>query len=250
MTKEYIQQWFDSSMEDRRKAKGDLKQFRDQFPYFNLADWMLSIIAEDPYAEWHTMQELSLIHPVMYVKELKSAEDFKVPEVEEVASSTQDITTGDYFFNETVKMPSDLHSIAASFKATTSEEERRPVNEDQSLMVVMTFSEWLQYLHEQSLKDAAEKESQRALKAMWQREKLAYAEDEEGEEIPEEVFNMALNSIRLDEEIVSESMAHVYMKQEKWSQAIEIYKKLSLRNPEKSSYFAEQIKELELKISL
>lgn len=249
MTKEYIQQWFDSSMEDRRKAKVDLQQLRDQFPYCNLADWMLSIIAEDPYEDWQIMQELSLLHPVMYVKELEFANAYQTSEIKKTSQKAEG-AIGDYYFNETMKMSSDLHSLAESFKATTSEEERRPVKEDQSLMVVMTFAEWLHYLHEQSLKDAAEVESQRALKAMWQREKLAYAEDEEGEEIPEEVFNMALNSLRLEEEIVSESMAHVYIKQEKWSQAVEIYKKLSLRNPEKSSYFAEQIKELELKISL
>ncbi len=50
-----------------------------------------------------------------------------------------------------------------------------------------------------------------------------------------------------DEEIITEAMAEVYLKQGKMNKAREIYQKLSLLNPHKSAYFAakfEQIKEV------
>ncbi|MFA7081400.1 MAG: hypothetical protein WC135_02195 [Bacteroidales bacterium] len=48
-------------------------------------------------------------------------------------------------------------------------------------------------------------------------------------------------------EIVTETMAKVYMKQGRNDKAIKIYKQLILANPEKSIYFATQIKNLEEK---
>ena len=47
-----------------------------------------------------------------------------------------------------------------------------------------------------------------------------------------------------DDDIVSEEIAEIYEKQGLNSQAIEIYRKLSLLNPKKSAYFADQIEKL------
>ncbi len=52
---------------------------------------------------------------------------------------------------------------------------------------------------------------------------------------------------QLDEEddLVSEELAEVYLLQGLKSEAVEIYRKLSLLNPEKSVYFAEKIENIE-----
>lgn len=125
-----------------------------------------------------------------------------------------------------------------------SVKELKNLEHEKSLMVVMSFTEWLSYLMEKSQKRAEEEESQRALKAMWQKQKLAAALEEDEEEIPEQVFHMAVNSIRHEEELISESMAKIYEIQGKKDKAIEIYKKLILQNPEKSTYFAKKIDNL------
>ena len=47
-----------------------------------------------------------------------------------------------------------------------------------------------------------------------------------------------------DDDLVSEELAEIYAKQGLNSEAIEIYRKLSLLNPKKSAYFAAQIGKL------
>ncbi len=51
----------------------------------------------------------------------------------------------------------------------------------------------------------------------------------------------AKSSIIENEELVTETLARVYLEQEYFEKAIESYKKLSLKYPKKSSFFAEQI---------
>lgn len=61
--------------------------------------------------------------------------------------------------------------------------------------------------------------------------------------------NMAENSNVDKEDIVSETLAKIYISQGLLPKALKIYKKLYLLNPEKNTYFAAQIEKLESKIN-
>ncbi len=58
--------------------------------------------------------------------------------------------------------------------------------------------------------------------------------------------NLAESSVQENNAVFTETLARIYIKQKKYDQAIGIFKSLSLKNPEKSSYFAARIEELEL----
>lgn len=55
-----------------------------------------------------------------------------------------------------------------------------------------------------------------------------------------------ISEIAENEEFYTEAMAGIYIKQQKFAQALEIIKVISAANPKKSVYFAEQIRYLEL----
>lgn len=59
--------------------------------------------------------------------------------------------------------------------------------------------------------------------------------------------NMARKSVQYHDDLVSETLASIYAQQASYDKAIDAYQKLSLKFPEKSSYFAGLIKDLEAK---
>ncbi len=74
-------------------------------------------------------------------------------------------------------------------------------------------------------------------------------EDDFEDDYPEdEAKHIAEQSVREDEEIVSETLALVLEKQEHYEKAIAMYERLLLHNPKKSSFFAAKIKSLKDKL--
>ncbi|NBC82721.1 MAG: hypothetical protein GVY19_04995 [Bacteroidetes bacterium] len=65
----------------------------------------------------------------------------------------------------------------------------------------------------------------------------------EDDKTPVEDFSE--KSIAESEGYMTETLAKIYIRQKKYEKAISVYKKLSLKYPEKSTYFAGQIKEIQ-----
>lgn len=157
-------------------------------------------------------------------------------EVTENEQLIMPVYTEDYFRQQGVQVPDELPEQIEDLKRD------EPAG---SLMVMMSFTEWLLHFRNTSQKQKEEDEEQKALKAMWQKQKLAAAiEEEENDEIPENVFEMAVSSIAKEDGLASESLANIYLKQGKYDKAIDMYRKLSLRNPQKNAYFAAKIEEI------
>jgi hypothetical protein len=119
-------------------------------------------------------------------------------------------------------------------------------DEPKDLLVMMSFMDWLQHFKAKNEDEIEEERGKRAIRSAWQKEKLAEAMDDDDDEVPEDIFKQAMNSISMSDSLVSEPLAELYAKQGKIDKAAEMYKKLSLLNPEKRPYFATKIKELHL----
>lgn len=163
-----------------------------------------------------------------------TAED---PNMKAEETLIQPLFTDNYFQHQGITVPDAIPAELDKAQDTDEKDEK-------ALLVMMGFDEWLMFLKKKNDAKRSEEEDKAALRSMWQREKLAAAMGEEDDNIPEAVFEMAINSIDREEIMVSESLAEIHVKQGRFEKAIEIYRKLSLQNPEKKTYFAAKINHL------
>ncbi|OMP79297.1 hypothetical protein [[Flexibacter] sp. ATCC 35208] len=100
-----------------------------------------------------------------------------------------------------------------------------------------SFTSWLKDM-KSSFADKASKD--------WYRQQINISYQDADPEVSEAVEKMAMNSITLNNDMVTETLAEVWAKQRQYNTAILIYQKLSLLNPAKSAYFAQKIKEIQI----
>lgn len=247
-----IHNWLQRPSSVQKEKLAALHSLHADFPFFTPAALLLHFNAGGNDRNL-SLEELHGYNPVVFyywnkeeewVSEQKtfnkvSFKAWNASEEDVLLEHEKEHTEADYFKTQGINVPDDMPNVNVSIQDETTE---------QSLMVVMSFAEWLHFLQRKTRKEQEEEDEKRALKAQWQKQKMAEAIEEENEEIPATVFEMAVNSIAREDGIISESMAVVYVKQGKISEAINIYKKLSLNNPEKSIYFANKIENLQKEI--
>ncbi len=149
----------------------------------------------------------------------------QVPESKPVQPATEELIqplfARDYFASQGIKLPEIL------------KDDKRP-----TMAQLRSFTDWLRTTKRP--RPAADPDlvstDKEAIAAIYERE-------EDGS-VTSEVAKMAINSVKYNEEIVTEAMAEVRVKQGQADKAIHIYEKLGLLNPEKSSYFADKIAEI------
>ncbi|GAA4454426.1 hypothetical protein [Rurimicrobium arvi] len=166
------------------------------------------------------------------------SEPFAVAQgAEDTIPLIQPLFTENYFQHQGI-------DVADTIPESMEESETETSSDGKSLLVMMQFEDWLQFLKRKSEVKRSEEEDRAMLRSIWQREKLAAAVGEEDDNIPEAVFEMAISSIDKQDLLVSEPLAEIHIRQGHYEKAIEIYRKLSLQNPEKKTYFADKINTL------
>jgi len=254
MTPESITQWLQAphTMPDTN----GLEAMIDRYPYFVPARYLQAATEHKKEAFspallnrmplYSKMQAATVIASIEATEEETIPAPAAEPIPEQLSSDTiiQPVFAEDYFRHQGIVVADNLP------KELDHAPEKEAVEDPKSLMVVMSFSEWLLHFKKKTEKEKDEEQDRKAVRSMWQKEKLAAAQEEENDEIPENVFEMAVNSITKEDGLASESLAEILAKQGKYEQAIEMYKKLSLGNPQKNAYFAQQIAQIQKNINL
>lgn len=139
---------------------------------------------------------------------------------EETTLTYQPLYTEDYFAYKKLKDPVQAEEL-----------------NEQGMADMKSFIDWLRDM-KQSFAQKTNKD--------WYHQQLHHIYEDENPEVSEAVEKMAMESITLNDDIVSETLAQVWASQHQYQTAIQIYQKLSLLNPDKSAYFAQKIQELQL----
>lgn len=113
-----------------------------------------------------------------------------------------------------------------------------------------SFLDWLKMTDSDSLEVAKKKEQQnRVIENFIQNAPKVRAVKRGEELMPDPTLPEESDEELKSEDIVSETLAQIYEEQGAFPRAAEVYRKLSLINPEKSDYFAARLKELKKKES-
>lgn len=243
---ELITKWINQPQLIKENDLSDLQDLSEKFPYFFPFHYFKAICNfEYKEAPVNRLTELFPVNRVLLFQlfSVKQNEgtNYKIPHLLPDEELEKMITTSNYFLGQGIEVNSTL---------PVKETPLGKLSLEKDLMVVMSFSEWLSYLESRTQKLREEEADKSALRAMWQKQKLSAALEDEEEEIPDNVFELAINSITAKEEVVSESMAAVYALQGKKEKALEMYKKLSLQNPEKSAYFAKKVDDIQKEVDI
>lgn len=79
------------------------------------------------------------------------------------------------------------------------------------------------------------------------RSKPRINQSNQSNEVEEEMEDLSVSSTRLNQPLYTESFAKILIKQSKINEAIEVYQNLMIQIPEKSTYFAAKIEEINRK---
>ncbi|TNF26190.1 MAG: hypothetical protein EP314_06050 [Bacteroidetes bacterium] len=156
-------------------------------------------------------------------------------------------------------LPDELIPEPIIYQLETADLPERPLHTEESEVVepeALSFSEWLAFTESGKL----DKEPTAEPKKQTPQEKRSTIEliDHfltQAEEMPKkraEFFDpqkVAARSSQADFTVVSETLARIYFEQEKYELARSAYESLLLKNPEKSTYFAARLKEIDDKLN-
>lgn len=196
----------------RPSASTVLETEKKELSSFNLNDFLLTNEEEKKFMEETVETDLSEVHEdeAVFAKiaetlSQQAEEAAKPVEIKPEVPAFEPYHTIDYFASQGIKTPQE---VKAGDKFGTQ---------------LKSFTEWLKGMR---------------------RLPQATLESELAKSVDDEKVKASAATSNETAEVLTETMAEVYVKQGKIENAIEVYNKLSLLNPSKSAYFASKIEGL------
>ena len=232
MEKETFINLLESTPVIRAKETIALKAIIDEFPYFQTAR-------------------------ALYLKGLKNQDSFKYNnELKVTAAFTTDRTI---LFNYVTSLDTDLQQKEEAQPQITAEIsqkkaiERDPEKEEVQLQKPFSFSSTENYSFNQWLQLAAKKPIVRNNIPIQEKQVKNSLIDTFIQNNPKIIplekgknFTTPVPKNTQDHALMTETLASVYLAQKKYENAIQAYKILSLKYPEKSGFFADEIKRIQI----
>ncbi|MDP6909256.1 MAG: hypothetical protein QF371_07115 [Flavobacteriales bacterium] len=267
MTQDQFYTWMENPSTMNADSVRALRDITERYPYFQAAQMMLAknlkqenhidqlnqlhlaaVCVPDRkvfYDYMHDKKRKELISPV---KPLVDKEQESKPEVVEVKT--------------THLLPDELIPEPIIYQLEKAELPDIPIQEEKDAATKsepeeLSFSEWLAYMRDGKAEQNQHQPKVPKTKQVGKSKVELidqFLSDEPRKEIKKraEFFNpqkAASKSMEEDFTVVSETLAKIYEKQQKYELAIQAYQALSLKYPEKSTYFAARLKELDGKLN-
>ncbi len=108
--------------------------------------------------------------------------------------------------------------------------------------IKMNFTDWINYLDNNKLDNKKSESIDEKFNLI--ETFLNNPSKIEREGFAENIEDISIKTLTSENELMTETLAKIYLKQKKYIKAIEAYKILSLKYPEKNAFFADQIKKI------
>ncbi|MDG1920237.1 MAG: hypothetical protein P8I75_03395 [Flavobacteriaceae bacterium] len=222
---------FDPSNRDQFES---LKKVLEQHPNFHWvrAHYLKAVQALDPESF-----DKNLSHTAIATFDRELLYEFVETQTQPLKQTESRPNTKD----ESVVVPEENQKTVKEEIKLQPKEEEQIVDSLQSESETMRFSEWAGYLK-------ARKVPEKQLKLNDKFELIDSFLSKQGKIIPDKSAtnkeDLSEKSWTASDELMTETLAKVFVKQKKYNNALEAYQILGLKYPEKNSFFADQIKEI------
>ena len=230
---------FDALSEEQRLS---LEKITYRYPYFQAAYalYLKTLKEQDKYNFDLILKKTSVISPdrsklyhLIYGQPIVNTSQEKLS-VESVSNSEDQVVD----VTETIELIEEANAESETIKKTTI------INDKLEIPTNLSFLEWLEWSKSNSVEDY----DNISLKSPLE-DKIDLIDTflKNNPKIPPVSPNVPKQNLSKKtkfnkEELMTETLAKVYVKQQKFKKALLAYKILSLKYPEKNSFFADQIK--------